>query len=261
MKKKLNGLLIVLSVFINVISLKAQNLAGREIMELVDNRGDGESRKSKITMTLINKRGKKRVREVINISKDYGKDSKSIMIFNKPADVKGTGFLSWDNDDEKKDDARWLYMPALKKIRRISGASNNDYFMGTDFTYDDMGDRNIDEDTHNFIREDRFKENSCYVIESIPKSDDDNYTKRMLWIRKDINMVVKVEYYNEQGISKILEFDEINLLDGIWTAQKLFMNNLQDKHQTLIEISEVEYNNKYRDNLFTVSTIEKGRIK
>ena len=69
------------------------------------------------------------------------------MVFEKPADVKGTAFLSWEYDDPKKEDDKWLYMPAMKKVRRISGASKNEYFMGSDFTYDDMGDRNVEEDT------------------------------------------------------------------------------------------------------------------
>ena len=81
------------------------------------------------------------------------------MFFTYPGDVNGTGFLTWDYDDMSKDDDKWLYLPAMKKTRRISGSSSKtDYFMGTDFTYNDMGSRNIDEDTHTLLREeDRWK--------------------------------------------------------------------------------------------------------
>ena len=132
-------------------TVNAGELNGRKIMTLADERPDGDDRHSVMKMTLINKRGRKRIREVENYSKDYGKDKKSVMVFKQPADVKGTAFLSWDYDDPAKDDDKWLYMPAMKKVRRISGSSTNEYFMGTDFTYDDMGDRNVDEDIHTLL--------------------------------------------------------------------------------------------------------------
>ena len=86
------------------------------------------------------------------------------MFFTYPGDVKGTGFLTWDYDQAGKEDDKWLYLPAMKKTRRISGSSSKtDYFMGTDFTYDDMGDRNIDEDTHKFLRKEKCGGFDCYV--------------------------------------------------------------------------------------------------
>ena len=102
-----------------------QGLSGKEIMTMVDERPDGDDRKMVMNMTLINKRGRKRVKEVISYSKDYGKDKKSVMVFQSPADVKGTAFLSWEYDDPSKEDDKWLYMPAMKKVRRISGTSKN----------------------------------------------------------------------------------------------------------------------------------------
>ena len=124
---------------------------GREIAQKVKDRPDGDTRRSEMVMTLINKRGAVRERKLISYSIDVGKekkDRKSIMFFQYPGDVKGTGFLTWDYDELNKDDDKWLYLPAIKKTRRISGSSaKQDYFMGSDFTYDDMGSRNVDEDT------------------------------------------------------------------------------------------------------------------
>ncbi|MGD8401237.1 MAG: outer membrane lipoprotein-sorting protein, partial [Bacillota bacterium] len=163
--------------------VQAASLTGRDIMVKVDNRDDGETRKSKMIMTLINKVGDKRIRKVISYQKDYGKDSKAIMIFESPGDVKGTGYLSWEYDNQNKDDDRWLYLPALRKIRRISGSSNSDYFMGTDFTYDDMGDRNVDEDEHTLQRKEKLNGYQCWVVQSIPKEiDDGDYTKKISWV-------------------------------------------------------------------------------
>lgn len=107
---------------------------GREIAQKVKDRPDGDTRRSEMVMTLINKRGAVRERKLISYSIDVGKekkDRKSIMFFQYPGDVKGTGFLTWDYDELNKDDDKWLYLPAIKKTRRISGSSaKQDYFMG-----------------------------------------------------------------------------------------------------------------------------------
>lgn len=122
---------------------------GKEIAQRVKDRPDGDTRKTEMVMKLINKRGSVRERKLISYSIDVGKDKKDrklMMFFQYPGDVKGTGFLTWDYDEIGKDDDKWLYLPAMKKTRRISGSSaKKDYFMGSDFTYDDMGSRNVDE--------------------------------------------------------------------------------------------------------------------
>jgi len=146
-------------------------LTGRDVMVMVDEREDGDDRKSVVEMILINHRGKKRIRQMLSCSKDYGKDSKKLMYFQKPFDVKGTSFLSWEYDNPEIDDDKWLYMPALRKVRRISGKSVNDYFMGSDFTYDDMGDRNVDEDTHTLKGQELVNGSECRVVESVPVED------------------------------------------------------------------------------------------
>lgn len=109
----------------------------------------------------------------ISYSVDVGrakKDRKSIMFFQYPGDVKGTGFLTWDYDDPSRDDDKWLYLPAMKKTRRISGSSaKQDYFMGSDFTYDDMGSRHVDEDTHKLLGEESIGGHKCWQLESVPK--------------------------------------------------------------------------------------------
>jgi len=231
-------------------------------MVKVEERPDGDEQRSIMKMTLINKRGKKRERSILVYAKDYGKDSKSLMYFMSPADVKGTGFLSWEYDNPEKDDDQWLYLPALKRVRRISGSSKNEYFMGTDFTYDDMGDRNVDEDTHTLLREEEVEQHACWVVESQPKDKDYMYSKRLSWIRQDALVGVKVEFYDRRGsLLKTLTASNIKKQDGIWTAFKMEMENVQEKHTTIIELKEIQYNIGIKDSLFRVSTLERGRLK
>lgn len=239
----------------------AAELTGREIMVLADSREDGQDRQSVMTMTLINKKGGSRIRKLRSFSKDYGKDEKKVMVFEKPADVKGTGFLAWDYDDSQKEDDRWLYMPALKKVRRISGSSGNDYFMGSDFTYDDFGSRRVDDDSHQLLREEKWEGLDCWVVESVPKDKEDLYDKKIVWVRKDILMAVHVQYFDQHGLIKILNVEDIHQVDGIWTAHRWFMDNKREKHQTRLEISSMRYNQDLSDQLFTVSSLERGRIR
>lgn len=238
-------------------------LTGRDIIVKVDEQPDGDTRKSVMHMELINKRGSARIRTMLSYSKDYGKDRKTIMFFEEPADVKGTGFLTWDYNSDNKTDDRWLYLPAMKKTRRISGTSaKKEYFMGSDFTYDDMGNRDIDADNHKLLGEETLDEKLCWVVESTPIVKDGLYSKKVTWIRKDNYMAVKVDYYDMQGgILKVLVVNEIKKVDGFWTATEMTMTNNQRGHKTIIRFESMAFDVPIEDNLFTVNSLEKGYIQ
>jgi len=261
-KLKTKTAALIIAIISMAFSVNSQPM-GREIMLKADERPDGESRKSTMHMELINKRGSKRVRTMLSYSKDYGKDKKTIMFFQQPADVKGTGFLTWDYNDEGKTDDRWLYLPAMKKTRRISGTSaKKEYFMGSDFTYDDMGNRDVDADNHKLIGEEILNSQKCWVIESTPKEHDGLYSKKNGWIRQDNYMAVKVEYFDKQGtLLKVLEVTDIKKIDGFWTATQMTMTNHQRNHKTIIRFESMAFNIPMEDNLFTVNSLEKGYIR
>lgn len=254
--------LLILLLVLAGINVSAQILTGREIMQNVKDRPDGETRSSEMTMKLINKRGSVRERRVKSYSVDIGKDKKTIMFFQYPGDVKGTGFLTWDYDEIGKDDDKWLYLPAMKKTRRISGSSaKKDYFMGTDFTYDDMGSRNVDEDEHKLLREETVEGYKCWIVESTSKDSRDIYSKKISWIRQDCLIAMKVEYYDKLGkLHRELKMSSIEKEDDFWIAKKLDMTNVQTKHQTIIIIDNPKYNIAIDENAFIVAKLEKGNI-
>ncbi|QZE15413.1 outer membrane lipoprotein-sorting protein [Halosquirtibacter laminarini] len=259
---KLRYTLLMLLMCVGII-LHAQT--GRSIIEKVYDRPDGDTRSSEFTMKLINKRGKERSRKIASYSMDVGKqmkDTKTMMFFEYPGDVKGTGFLTWDYDDVDKEDDKWLYLPAMKKTRRISGSSaKKDFFMGSDFTYDDMGSRNIDEDTHKLLREETLNGCDCWVVESVSKDRRDIYSRKLWWIRKDINMAIKVDYYDRSNqIQRRLVVSDIKKIDGFWIGCKLHMKNLQSKHQTIMVIENPKFNVAVNKNDFTVSKLERGSL-
>lgn len=253
-------LIFSLLAILSTAGLTAQTITGRDIAVKVDERPDGDTRYSEMTLTLVNKNGSKRERQMKSYAKDYGKDTRQIMFFLYPGDVKGTGFLTWEYDALGKDDDKWLYLPAMKKTRRISGASSKtDYFMGTDFTYDDMGDRNVDEDTHTLLREEMLDGQKCWVVESIPNTSGEIYTKKIWWVRQDCLLVVKSEYYDKLGkLHRRYEASDVKQVDGFWTQGLMEMSNVQTNHKTVIQFKNMQFNIPVDENLLTVSKLEKG---
>ncbi len=238
--------------------LNAQS--GREIIQMVKDRPDGENRYAEMQLTLIKKNGAKRERKMISWAMDEGKDTKKIMFFTYPGDVKGTGFLTWDYDQKGKEDDKWLYLPAMKKTRRISGASSKtDYFMGTDFTYDDMGGRSVDEDTHTLLREETLDGNKCWVVESKPVDNREIYSRKVSWIRQDCHTGVKVEYYDKLNkLHRVMTVQDLQKVEGFWTILKMEMKNVQNGHSTEITVSNPKYDVNVDKSLFTVAKLEKG---
>lgn len=257
MRKKvflLSGFVIV------AMAIQAQQLTGRDIMKKVYDRPDGDTRYAQMELTLIKKNGNKRERKVESWAMDVGKDTKKIMYFTYPGDVKGTGFLTWDYDRIGKDDDKWLYLPAMKKTRRISGSSSKtDYFMGTDFTYDDMGDRNIDEDRHKLLRTEKHGGHLCWVVESYPVDKREIYSRKVTWVAQDCMVGIRVEYYDKLNkLHRVLSVSDISKVQGFWTKHRMTMENVQTGHKTVIVIKNPKYDMKLDASLFTVSRLEKG---
>ncbi len=129
----------------------------------------------------------------------------------------------------------------MKKVRRISGASKNEYFMGTDYTYDDMGDRNVDEDTHTLLGEEQVDGRECWKVESIPVDPEDMYTRKVLWIDKISYLTLKGEYYDKDGLIKKYHALDVRQQDGIWQIFRSEMDNVSREHKTIMEISKMEF--------------------
>jgi hypothetical protein len=217
----------------------AQNPSGFDIMKQVDDRYTGDSAQYNLSMTLISGRSSPRVREITYYYKDYGGTEKVLMVFKSPRDVAGTGYLSFSYDDDSKDDDIWLYLPAMKRTRRITGSGKNDDFMGSDFTYEDMGDRSLGKDTFTLQGEEIIDGRACWVVEARAKDPKDPYGRRIIRVGKDSLVIAAVDYYDRRDrLLKTLRVSGITQIDRIWTAAKMEMTNVQSNHATVIETSE-----------------------
>jgi hypothetical protein len=239
--------------------------SGREIMEQVDARDDGDLATQDMEMILIDKRGNRRVRKIRALSRDEGEDEHSILFFLSPADVKDTGFLTYDYDDADKDDDQWLYLPALKKTKRIATGDKSGSFMGSDFSYADMTWPELDRHTYRLMKEDEVGGVKVWQIEAIPTAEEmeeTGYTKSVVFVRQDNDVVIRAVHWVKKGQRlKYLDVKRLEQIDGIWVATEMHMTTKKGKatlHKTILKAHNVRFNQDLDAGDFTVRKLEAG---
>ena len=258
--------LIIIALSLTLTLNKAEAISGREIMEKEDARDDGDNMIGEMEMILIDKKGHKRVRKIKGFRKDKGKDDLRMMFFLEPADVKDTGFLTYDYYEGQKDDDQWLYLPELHKTKRIVSSDKSSAFMGSDFSYADWTKRVIDEWKYKLLKEDQVRGRKVWVVEAIPINkavvERYGYTKSVLFVRQDILMVVRAVHWVKKG-KKLKYFDakKVEQIDGIWIDTETHMKTTKNKqilHQTILKRYNIKFNQKLDEKMFSVRNLEKG---
>jgi hypothetical protein len=238
----------------------------REVMVKVDARDDGDRMTSNMEMLLIDKKGKQRVRELRRFVRDVGADTHSLLFFLRPSDVKDTGFLTYDYDDASRDDDQWLYLPALRKSKRIASSDKSGSFMGSDFSYSDMTARDLDEYDFKLLKEVKVAGHKVWLIQSTPRSEatikETGYTKSVTFVRQDNYVVVRAIHWQKEGNKlKYQDIKKLELIDGIWFATETHMTTKKGKqtlHKTILKFTDVAFNQPMDESLFTVRSLEKG---
>ncbi|RUA02839.1 MAG: outer membrane lipoprotein-sorting protein [Deltaproteobacteria bacterium] len=263
--KRITSILIGSFVLLGTIGT-AQALTARQIMEKVDARDDGDHMTADIEMVLIDKRDNRRIRKMKVFIKDKGKDTWKLQFFVSPADVRDTGFLTYDYYEGDRDDDQWLYLPDLHKTKRIATSDKSSAFMGSDFSYADMTRRVLDEWTYKLLRESEVNGHKVWLIEALPVSREVEtrygYTKSVLFVRQDIFMGVRAVHWLKEGKKiKYQEMRGIKQIDGIWVSTEFRMKTTKNKvtlHKTVMKWSNIQFNQPIDDDLFTVRRLEKG---
>ena len=214
-------------------------LTNLEIAKKADKVTDGfESSISKTQMTLINASGQTSVRDLLMKTLEGENGDKTISTFLSPADVKGTKVLGWEHVD--KDDDQWLYLPALKRIKRIASRNKSGSFMGSEFSYEDIGNQNYQKYT--FMGEPevvQYEGMECYKGARIPKDKNSGYTKQVSWVDTKDFLIRKIEYYDrKQELLKTATFHDYKKSDGVWRVGKIVMKNHQNDKETILEWKE-----------------------
>jgi len=213
----------------------------------------GEDMRARVTMRLVSRDGKERVRELTMSRRDLqdGGEQRYFIYFHRPPDVRDMTFLVWKYPG--KDDDRWLYIPALKLVRRIAASDKRSSFAGSDFSYEDVSGREPEEDTHKLLKEEKVGERAAYVVESVPKDPASvDFGRKVSWIDRATWLPLKEEYYDRRGeLSRLFTAEEVKEVQGFWTVTRRVMKNVQTGHWSESVMAEVRYNQKLLPELFT----------
>ena len=238
--------------------------SGEEVMRRVDARPRGKTQTNHAVWHLFAPDGSERVRETRNYWRDArgtgdGKlHSQRLIVFEQPPDVKDTAFLTWSANDATADDDQWIYLPALRKVRRIAVGDRGASFVGTDFCYDDLADRLVEADEHRLLRSEERDGERYYVVESTPRRKPAPYQRRVVFVNAGNFTIPRIEFYAPSGErEKTLEvlWHEVQ---GIWTWESLEMSNVRSGHRTRVEIDQVTYDRALGEDLFTENAMRAG---
>ncbi len=240
-----------------LLTVSATTPSGSEVMWEVYNRDSGETMSANLIMTITNSRGSVRERTIAQYRMDKDGVESKLMFFLSPSDVRNTSFLSFSYEDGRSDD-QYIYLPALRRVKRIASDSKNDSFMGSDFTYDDMGSRHPDLDTHTVLRKETVDGVSTLVVESIAKGDED-YPRTLSWVVDGEWFGLKKEFYLPNGtLGKTLTIDTYEEIDDIYVITDMTMRNVKENTSTRIQMEEVEFNLDFNDSFFSERQMKIG---
>ncbi len=243
------------------------DVSGSDIVRQCEYKEPGVDQVSRLSITLIDKDGKKRRNIYARIWKNYyGKDDvldKMVLYTVYPPDAKGTGFMRWGYVPASKKMAdQWVYLPNLRKIRRVSVRDPGDSFLGSDLTYGDIEARAVADDLHSILKEEVVGDTEYYVVESKPHEKGSMYSKKVSWYKKtaDASECVreKTEYYDTRG--NLLKKQELawQRIGDAWAWDNVVVQNVQTGHSSIFKVTDVKVGVGLKDRRFTERGMKKG---
>ena len=234
---------------------------GLEIAREADLRDQGfGDYQSEIVMTLKNRKGQtstRNIRSRVLEVKDDG--DKLLVIFDDPRDVKGTAFLT--HTHRSGPDDQWLYLPALKRVKRISSSNKSGPFMGSEFAYEDLASQEVEKYTYKFLREEELDGMSCFVIERDPTDPKSGYTRQVVWLDKQEYRYLRIDYYDRKNaLLKTQTFHGYQqFLEKFWRPARALMVNHLTKKETTLEWKNYAFQNNFTDRDFDQTSLKRAR--
>jgi len=265
MKPFTNMLLIGLAMQLmpqNSVSAETPEDKGLAIAMEADRRDTGfKDYTSEMRMTLKNKHGKESLRQIrMKVLEVEGDGDKSLSVFDNPRDVKGTAFLNYTH--KVGDDDQWLYLPALKRVKRISSRNKSGSFVGSEFSYEDISSQEIEKYTYKWIRDENYEGKQCFVVDHYPvDKKNSGYTRQLTWIDKKEYRPLKIEFYDKKySLLKTLTFSGYKIyLERYWRADKLQMINHQNEKSTSLEFSNYKFRTGLKATDFNKNSLKRIR--
>ncbi len=255
-KKWLSIIAILLITNVGVFSQTALEIIGNATASI-----DISSMEMTATLKIYDAKGRERVRQTVTATKEFDGVTKTIVKFTAPADVKGTSMLIYDY--EKKDDDMWIYLPALRKTRRIVSSEKGKNFMGSEFSNADMSKPNIDNFSYKILSTEIYAGKACWKIETTCNNEDiedeNGYSKKISWIEKESFLCHKIEFYDIDGelhkIQTIKEYRKQN--SGKYFAFYMEKENMQNGRKSLMIINQFQENSALQESAFAPTMLEK----
>jgi len=213
-----------------------------------------------MTMILQNRKGEQDTREIRIKSFEIADDGdKSMTVFDKPRDVKGTAFLSFSH--ALKADEQWMYLPSLKRVKRIASRNKSGPFMGSEFAFEDMSSLELEKYRYNFVEESDCALGRCYVVEQFPKDKSSGYTRRVVTVGQEHYRIERVDFYDRKNtLLKTLTFDDYQQYQGkFWRAHLQTMINHQSSKQTVLKMSDIRFNTGLTEGDFNKNSLKRAR--
>jgi outer membrane lipoprotein-sorting protein len=226
----------------------------RQIVAEAENRSRSKSQQYQGTLEVIGASNKISLKrwEYRRIG-SYG-TSKSILRFTAPAEVKGVALLIVNHTDRASD--QWMWTPSIERDRRIATQDRSTRFFGTDFSFEDLEERDVDQFDYKLAGDDRVDGAACWKIESKPKeSKSSQYTSSLVWVRKDNFVVAQVEDYTKDKLIRSIHYSDIQNVDGIWTPRTVEVFDANRKSRTVLKLEKLEYNVPMKDEDFTIEAL------
>jgi len=256
MKKQIFTVSFIVSLFLIITGFQSsftKGMSGYDIMKRQKDWQKANTEFEQQTWVLVDKGGNKSKRSVHNWGKETGKDiHRGLLVFLSPSNIKGTSIMTW----QKKvgDDVQWLYEPANKKVQRLSSGSKSNYFMGTDFIYEDLQSEELEDYNYKVLKQDKVDGDKCYVVEAKPKSKrNTSYGKRVLWIHASKFYTVKTDFYNLRGkLIKTQVSRNFKKVSGKkYRPEENIMINHDKKTKTLVRVDKRVLNKGISTDFFS----------
>ncbi len=228
----------------------------RQIVEEAQRRTQVQSERYEGTLQVFNERGT--VAEKRWLYRRFGSHgaSKAVLRFTAPAEVRGVALLILNHPDRASD--QWMWTPALQRERRIALQDRSTRFFGTDFSFEDLEERDVDQYDYRLVGEDSVDGAACWQIESRPrKTRVSQYTYGRLWIRKDNYAFARFEGYVKEALVRRVDYRQIERISGIWTARVLEVAEARRKSRTVLRLEKLEYNLPMREDDFTIPAVRR----
>lgn len=217
---------------------------------------------SDLKMVLTNRNGETSTRQLRIKSlevEDPNLGDKSLTVFDHPRDIEGTAFLSHTKITEPDD--QWLYLPALKRVKRISSANKSGPFVGSEFAYEDLVSQEVAKYTYKWLRDEACGDLQCFVIERFPVYENSGYTKQVVWIDQEEYRAITIEFYDRKNslLKTLQNLDYKEYLDQYWRAHTLQMDNHQTGKSTTLTFDKYQFKVGSRESDFTSNRLKRAR--